>query len=305
MDRVYIFQQTSPNETIFSIGERKDSNKLLEAEISSAAHNQYIRDVAVEISNNLAKEIRANECRTRKLAHFNAIATAQFNGWQAASYLDLPLCTKLTTIGQSVAVLQFIPQVVNFTTEITRCGPQPRYKDKTINIDGWELTSFSECYWHSSFVNFNGHAHSYRNQTWYKTTASLIVLGQTHIKTTAYEADNSLGNLLKSHPSFKSNPMSINVALADILATVQEHHANDFTSENHIGHVLLKDQTHTNFLSKLSHWLQSFGIISICGVGITIAIRFCGVGSIIAKYLPFLSIFQFFRSNSSTTNDVE
>ena len=305
MDKVYILQQMAPNDTIVFIGDQKESDKILQAELSAAAHNQYIRDVAVEISNNLAKEVRLNECRTRKLAHYNAIATAQFNGWQAASYLDLPLCVKLTAIGQSVAALQCAPQTVNFTTVITRCGPQPRYKDNTINVEGWELTKFTECYWHSSFVNFNGHAYSYRNQTWQKVTTSLIVQGHQHIKTASFQADNSLGNILKSHPTFKSNPLSINVAIADILATVQEHHANDFTSETQINSVLIKDITHTSFLSKFSRWLQSFGIISVCGVGITIAVRFCGIGSIIARYLPFLSIFNFLRPSTTSSPDIE
>ena len=99
MDKLYILQQMAQNDTIVFIGDQKESDKILQAELSAAAHNQYIRDVTVEISNNLAKEVRLNECRTRKLAHYNAIVTAQFNGWQAVSYLDLPLCVKLTAIG--------------------------------------------------------------------------------------------------------------------------------------------------------------------------------------------------------------
>ena len=67
--------------------------------------------------------------------------------------------------------------------------------------------------------------------------------GHQHIKTASFQADNSLGNVLKSPPNFKSNPLSINIAIADTLATVKEHHANDFTSETQISSVLIKDIT--------------------------------------------------------------
>ena len=151
--------------------------KILKSEIDLAAHTQYVRDIAVEMSNTLAKELRTAQCQTRKLAHQNAVATAQFNGWLAASYLELPTCSKLTTVGNSVSVLQCTPINVTFETTLTRCGPQPHFNKQTINVEGWELTKFSECYWHSNFVNFNGHAHTYRNGSWTKINPSIIIQG--------------------------------------------------------------------------------------------------------------------------------
>ena len=150
---------------------------MLKAEVDSAVHSQFMLDITVEMPNRLAWEIRAIQCQTRELAHKNAVAMAQYNGWLAASYLELPLCSKLFLIGDSVAVLQCSPMNVTFTTEITSCGPQPRYNDSTISNEGWELTHYSECYWHSFFVNFNGHAHTYRNNTWTPVIPSIIVQG--------------------------------------------------------------------------------------------------------------------------------
>ncbi|KAK4024930.1 hypothetical protein OUZ56_010422 [Daphnia magna] len=67
---------------------------VLRAEIDAVAHTQYTRDIAVEMSNGLAEEIRALQCQIHETAHTNAITTAQYNGWLAASYFNLPNCTE-------------------------------------------------------------------------------------------------------------------------------------------------------------------------------------------------------------------
>ena len=98
---------------------------MLKAEVDSAVHSQFMLDITVEMPNRLAWEIRAIQCQTRELAHKNAVAMAQYNGWLAASYLELPLCSKLFLIGDSVAVLQCSPMNVTFTTEITSWSAAP------------------------------------------------------------------------------------------------------------------------------------------------------------------------------------
>ncbi|XP_045023839.1 uncharacterized protein LOC123468628 [Daphnia magna] len=111
MDRVvasWIYANSSKNDA--KIGNKNmNISTLLRAEIDAVAHTQYIRDVAVEMSNGLAEEIRALQYQIRETAHKNAIATAQYNGWLAASYLNLPNCTKLQPTGKDVAVLQCTP----------------------------------------------------------------------------------------------------------------------------------------------------------------------------------------------------
>ncbi len=72
---------------------------LLQSQVDTAAHTQYLRDLAVEMSNGLGREMRAIQCQARKLAHKNAVTTAQYNGWLAASYLDLPVFSKLFQVG--------------------------------------------------------------------------------------------------------------------------------------------------------------------------------------------------------------
>jgi hypothetical protein len=88
-----------------------------------------MRDFAVEMTNSVAKEVR-------EMTHRNAISTAQDNGWLAAAYLNFPQYNKLQPVGKDFGVLQCIPRNITFTTEITRCGPQPRYKNQTISVEG-------------------------------------------------------------------------------------------------------------------------------------------------------------------------
>jgi hypothetical protein len=224
----------------------------------------------------------------RELAHQTAISTAQHNGWLAASYLDLPICSKLIPIGEDVGIVQCAPKNVSFTTVVTSCGPQPRYQNSTINIEGWELTRFSECYWYSNFVNFNGRAHAFKNGTWSPVMTSIVFQGQKLVNTVPMEVDNALGTLLKLHPAIKSNPMSPAAAVADILAAVQEQNSIDFTSNGHMSGVLVHhlDAPHVSFMARIGHWLSNFGIISGVGVSIALAFRFCALGTLIARFVP-------------------
>ncbi|KZS02462.1 Uncharacterized protein APZ42_000491, partial [Daphnia magna] len=83
---------------------------IIRAEISGAAHSQYARDRTTEGINGVAREIRALQCEKRVLAHKTAIATAQHRGWLAASYLNLPTCSKLIATGESISVYQCSPK---------------------------------------------------------------------------------------------------------------------------------------------------------------------------------------------------
>lgn len=306
MDRVVTTWYPIHNSTHAGKAEIEFENvsSVLRAEIDSAAHAQYMRDFAVEMSNSVAKEVRELQCKLREITHRNAIATAQYNGWIAAGYLNLPKCYKLLPVGKDVAVLQCSPRNITFTTEITNCGPQPRHGNFTISVEGWELTEYSECYWHFDFVNFNGRSHTFKNGTWVPMLPSVLVQGDKLIGTMPYEVDASLGNLLHMHPALKINPMSPAAAIADILAAVQEQHSADFTSNRHISNVLLSrhDAPHISFLSRMGSWIKNFGSISGIGLLLVVAFRSCGLGSMIIRFVPYLSVFQYCNPFKVTTS---
>ena len=111
-----------------------------------AARFQYIRDQMLLNENELTRVVRSLQCDLRQIKHAQAAATAQYSGWLAAAHLKLPKCTKLSANRETVTALKCKPTIVDFKTEVTKCGAQPRYKNFTINVDGWELVEFKPCY---------------------------------------------------------------------------------------------------------------------------------------------------------------
>ena len=301
---IRFFNTTSvdTNQTSLPITNGSD---ILWAEIEAAGHVQFIRDKAVEMSNILARELRDIQCNVRKLAHQNAISTAQYNGWLAAGYLDLPVCAKLTTSGEDVAIIQCQPRNVSFSTEITVCGPQPRHGNYTINVEGWELTRYSECYWYANIVNFNGRAHTFRNGTWSPVLPSVVIQGRTLINTLPMEADNTLDTVMRLHPAIQSHPMSPAAAIADILAAVQGQNTIDFNSDLHMSGVLVdfRDAPHISFMARVGNWLRNFGILSGTAMTIAIAFRFCGLGTLMARFIPCCAWLEFVNPFSWLANN--
>ncbi|EFX78925.1 hypothetical protein DAPPUDRAFT_320052 [Daphnia pulex] len=175
---------------------------ITRAEIEFASHTQYARELAMEVSNHLAKEIRNLQCEQRKAAHYAAISTAQYNGWLAASYLGLPICSKLIVVGESASVLRCTPQNRTFEPVFTNFGPQPRSGNATINNEGWELTKFSDCYWHANFVNFNGKAHTFRNNTWAPINPNIVMHGRRLVDSMHLEVDRCILPYLSPHQWF-------------------------------------------------------------------------------------------------------
>ncbi|EFX65151.1 hypothetical protein DAPPUDRAFT_117515 [Daphnia pulex] len=178
----------------------------LNAEIEATAHIQYIRDIALEYENRLAREIRRLQCENRKMNHNSVIVSSQYNGWLAATHLNLP------------------------------------------KLQGRQL-----------------------------------------IDTEKHEADNTLATLLQMHPASQNSPLSHASVMADILATIHEHHAEDNSRDLLTSNVLIHHSDAPHFVAKMEGWLKSFGAVSGLGMISVIAVRFCGVGSLLLKAFPIMS----------------
>ncbi|KZR97980.1 Uncharacterized protein APZ42_006844, partial [Daphnia magna] len=150
-------------------------NDPLDINIRQNARIQYLEDVAICHENELIRVIQSMQCDQQRAKHAQAVSTAQYKGWLAAAQLGLRQCIKLIATGNIVSALQCTPTTVNFTTDTTTCGPQPRFNNFTIGWSWWELTAFTPCYWAGGIVNFNDKPHAYRKNTWQPVEASVVI----------------------------------------------------------------------------------------------------------------------------------
>ncbi|KAK4009697.1 hypothetical protein OUZ56_018843 [Daphnia magna] len=220
--------------------ERKIPASLAE-EIKQAAHYQYTRDLALD----------------------------QNDGWYAATQLQLPSCSRLTVYGAHVEVARCAPFNVSFGAERTKCGYQPRFMNFTIAHNGWQLVPFISnlypCYWpEPNYVNFNGKTHIYADGGWVPVITTLPTNGRRLVGLSKYEADNSLQNFLQMNPAMQNGPLSHASVIADILASIHEHYAEDNYRQLLTSNVLIHhgDAPNIDFVAKIGGWAKNFGAVS-------------------------------------------
>ncbi len=184
---------------------------------------QYIKDQLLFQENELARAIRSLQCDLRKTRHDQAASTAQYNGWLAASHLDLPKCTKLAARGNTVTAVKCLPTTVDFSTEVTKCGAQPRYNNYTINQDGWELVAYNPCYWTTGFVNFNGKPHVYQNNSWNEIYPKIIIPLAELSHSFRFEDINPFVFNPRNNPAYTDATHDHINIMADIAAAMNEH----------------------------------------------------------------------------------
>ena len=216
-----LFVKLIPNDQ--RIKPKKKTIQDLPITITENSHLQFIRDTLVQQDNELAHSIAEAQCDLRRLKHLITMSTAQFNGWMAASMLNLPICTKLSAVGPTLIAQKCKPIQVKFETEVTKCGPQPRFKNFTVNQDGWELVQFKPCFWSSGLVNFNGHPYRFTNKTWEQIEPEIIVPDRDLAHTFRFKDEKTFNYVHRSNPSYADTVVNYGTVLADIVATFNEH----------------------------------------------------------------------------------
>ncbi len=177
---------------------------------------QYLADQAVRHENDIIRLIQSVQCEQRRIKHAQAVSTAQYNGWLAASQLGLRKCVKLAATGNSVSAIQCAPINVTFTTEITSCGAQPRYKNFTVSRTGWELAAYKDCYLTSGTVNFNDRPHSYRHFTWQLVETSIVWTQRDLANAFRYSDVKFFGYQQKANPAYADSMTSPMDIIADL-----------------------------------------------------------------------------------------
>lgn len=193
------------------------------AVLRKEAEEQFYFDKIVEHANSIAEITRLLQCELRRVKHSQAVSTAQYNGWLAASQLGFPQCSKLIATGKTVTAILCRKQRVTFETEVTKCGPQPRYGNFTINLDGWELVNFSPCYWSQGFVNFNDVPHAYRNASWEPVKLDVIVSKGDLAEFSKFYNLEFLQYKHLNNPAYSDAVTSHMNIMADIASAMNEH----------------------------------------------------------------------------------
>jgi hypothetical protein len=276
---------------------------FLAAEIQQAAHHQFTRDEAMDQINRLAGEIRRLQCENRKSTRNSILLGAKSNGWYAATQLHLPVCARLKVYGTQVEVSRCVPFNVTFGAERTKCGYQPRFMNYTLAHNGWQLVPYNPCYWpDGNYINFNGKTHIHADGAWVPVVTSVPINNRQLVEFATYQADNSLQNFLQMTPAMQNGPLSHESVMADILATIHEHYAEDNSRQLLTSNVLIQHSAAPNidFVTKMGGWVKNFGAVSGLGALSVLAVRFCGIGSLLLKAFPLIAkLLQFTCSKKS------
>ena len=127
--------------------------------------------------------------------------TARQDGIIAARQIGLQLCqsvdvNKETAVGFQCNILQ-----VDITVDVTRCSPQPRYKNFSISNNGWSLTPFSSCSFTTGIVPLNDNYYRNSNGTWIAVETNIKLSHQKFIERFGVEVDDALRWIPHGQPS--------------------------------------------------------------------------------------------------------
>lgn len=216
MDSVFI-TYARLNKTKHPTGAREVIEKLREG-ISITAHTQFIRDLAVDRENALAREIKELDCSARRMSHQLVASTAQYDGWLAAQHLRLLTWQKISAVGGAIIIQRCQRVKILLEMETTSCGPQPRYQNLTLGMSGWELVPYQPCYWKGNLVNINGKPYTHREGDWQEVKPNLKIATHKLIHAYNHSVDNSLQYINTLNPAYRAPTMSHGDLMADLLS---------------------------------------------------------------------------------------
>ena len=244
------------------------NSRDLKLDADEAGHLQFVRNRITDEENVLVRIIRKLQCENRKDRLITAIADSRVNGWAAAKNLDFQTCTRLVPFGETARVETCSSKIVNISVKNTVCGPQPFFNNFTVNLNGYELTKFSNCYHTGNMVNFNGQPYSFQDGDWILQEANIVLNEKGVINEFSFEADNALENFINADHDSQQGVFDQISVLSDIVAVLNEHDVDPTMKRPHVSSILIDAHEHDNhsWWQSIANWLKCFGWIALgCG----------------------------------------
>jgi len=269
-------------------------------------HEQFKIGLEIEHENKLAKEIRQVFCQLSILRRLQAITLAQTNGILAATALQLPTCSRLQGLGQSLLLQECVKQKVTVSAKETKCGFQPFtvYKNNnyTIGMDGWSLHPFSKCFWKSNLINLNGKTyhweHSNNTSDWIEQTPNIHTPNLNLISSFDEIPLNDYDFSLKGHPAHSIADLEQLNVLNDLIGHIEDSSSNSLSQ-------LVMSEKQENKLSTMSSWLDGLKVIAFTTIGIIIIIILATMIIAIDPLKPLMTAVQRSRNNRTETQYAE
>ena len=237
----------------------------------NSLHGQFKHRMTTDHENTLAEETRQIYCQLSVMRKVQAITLSQTNGILAAVALQLPECSRLQGLGQSLLLQECTKQRLNITAIETSCGFQPftiyNGINYTIGTDGWSLHPYSPCFWKTHLVNLNGKTHHWVHTTqkndWVELkpnihTSNIKLISQfdeIHLKDYDFN--------IHSHPAHKISDLEQLNVLNDLIGRIQD------ASSNSISNLVMNTKKESKIINLFS-WTKTLKIVVSVIVGIAL-----------------------------------
>jgi hypothetical protein len=277
--------------------DKKELSEIM-APIMQTLHEQYKQNLEIQHENELAKEIRQIYCQVSVLRRIQAVTLSQTNGLLAATVLNLPICSRLLGLGQSLLLQECEKVHVFVTAKETKCGYQPlavyNNKNYTIGTDGWSIHPFSNCFWKSNLVNLNGKTYHWEyNNThsgWIEQVPTIHTPNLNLVSEFQELPLKDFDYALKSHPSHSTADLERLNVLNELIGRIEE------TNDNSLAGMVMSEKQDNKFGDMFS-WTDYLKIIIFATIGF---ILFVLLLYVLARVNPLPALVDSFRRRRST-----
>jgi hypothetical protein len=221
------------------------------------------------------------------------VTLSQTNGLLAALVLELPICSRIQGLGQSLLLQECERVQVFVTAQETKCGYQPftvyNNKNYTIGTDGWSIHPFSNCFWKSNLINLNGKTyhweHNVTQSGWVEQVPTIHTPNLNLVSEFQELPLNDFDYALKGHPAHSTADLERLDVLTELIGRIEETH------DNSLAGMIMSEKQDTKFGDMFS-WTDYLKTIIFATIGFVVFIL---VMYIFARVNPFPALIDSFR----------